>query len=403
MTTVPPPGSSREVFAVALRLGLTSFGGPIAHIGYFRREYVQRRGWLDEATFADLVALGQSLPGPTSSQVGFAIGILRAGLAGGLAAWLAFTLPSALIMLGVAALGVAAAGEAAPLVAGLKLAAVPIVAHAVLSMARTLTPDLPRALVALAAAAVALAVHTAFTQLAMIVAGGLIGLAVLGPGSAPPAEDPRAATAEHAAVGRRAATLAVAALVGLLAVLPALALASNADIVEAIWGYVRAGALVFGGGHVVLPLLEASVVAPGWVSQDAFLAGYGAAQAVPGPLFTFAAYLGAIQEVGPGGVVGASLALVSLFMPGLLLVVAILPSWSTLRARPGARAALRGVNAAVVGILLAALWDPVARSAITGPPALIVAVAGLVLMLTGRVPPILVVGGCALAGLVGLV
>ena len=388
-------GGVAEILGAALRLGVTSFGGPVAHLGYFRREYVTRRGWLDEAAYADTVALGQFLPGPSSSQVGIAIGMERAGVPGGLAAWIGFTLPSALIM-GALGLGVAAGNlPGGAWVDGLKVAAVAVVAHAVWSMARTLTPDLPRAVLALAAAAVALLVATPFTQLALIVLGAVAGLVVLPRlGVAVASAGETAGDAGAPAVSRRLAAAALALFVGLLVGLPLARIASGDPVIAFAEAFYRAGALVFGGGHVVLPLLEASVVAPGWVSQDAFLAGYGAAQALPGPLFTFAAFLGAAATGPvPGGVGGAILATVSIFLPGALLVVGALPFWHALRARPGARAALAGVNAAVVGLLAAALVDPVATSGITGPADAVVAAAGFGALLTGRAPPLAVVAG----------
>jgi chromate transporter len=398
------PGRAGEVLAVALRLGLTSFGGPVAHLGYFRREYVERRRWLGEQAYADTVALGQALPGPASSQVGIAIGTARAGLRGGLAAWLGFTLPSALVM---GALGLGVAGGALPggaWVDGLKLAAVAVVAHAVWSMARSLAPDLPRALLAIAAAAVALAVATPATQVLLIVAGATIGVLVLAPLRAVPAATPRPSRDPGGVRGPVARRVAVAALVSfaaLLVGLPLLAAATADPAIAFVEAFYRAGALVFGGGHVVLPLLEATVVAPGWVSQEAFLVGYGAAQALPGPLFAFAAYLGAAATGPvPGGVVGATLATAAIFLPGALLVVGALPFWDALRARPGAGAALAGVNAAVVGILAAALVDPVARTAIGGPADLLVAGAGFAALLTGRVPPLAVVGASVAAAVV---
>lgn len=397
---VPPsePGSAREVLGVTTRLGLTSFGGPLAHLGYFRREYVERRRWLDEAAYADTVALGQFLPGPASSQVGIAVGIGRAGLPGGLAAWVGFTLPSALVM---AALGLGVAGGLLPggaWVDGLKLAAVAVVAHAVWSMARTLTPDLARALLALAAALVALAVPTPFTQVALIVAGALAGLVLLPRLGVAPGRRSAAATGGRARVSRRVAGASLGVFGILLAGLPLLRAATGDPAVAFVEAFYRAGALVFGGGHVVLPLLEASVVAPGWVTQDAFLAGYGAAQALPGPLFTFAAYLGAAAAApAPGGVAGAVVATLAIFLPGALLVVGTLPFWHALRARPGARAALAGVNAAVVGILAAALVDPVGRSGIAGPADVLVATAGFAALLSGRAPPLVVVAGSVVA------
>lgn len=392
----PPRGSSgaREVLAVTLRLGLTSFGGPIAHLGYFRREYVERRRWLGEAAYAHTVALGQSLPGPTSSQVGIAVGIARAGLPGGLAAWVGFTLPSALLM---GALGLGVAGGAlpgGPWIDGLKLAAVAVVAHAIWSMARTLTPDLPRAAVALGAAALALAVATPFTHVALIVAGAFSGLAVLPRLGVVPASPRAAGEDDPPPVPRRVAGAALGLFAGLLVGLPVLGAISGDPVVAFVEAFYRAGALVFGGGHVVLPLLEASVVGPGWLGQDAFLAGYGAAQALPGPLFTFAAYVGAAAGGPvPGGVAGALLATLAIFLPGGLLVVAALPAWHALLRRGRARAALAGVDAAVVGILAAALVDPVGRGAIASPADVLVAAAGFGALLTGRVPPLAVVAG----------
>jgi chromate transporter len=388
-----------EVLGVAARLGLTSFGGPIAHLGYFRREYVERRRWLTEPAYADTVALGQFLPGPASSQVGIAIGIERAGLPGGLAAWVGFTLPSALVM---AALGLGVAGGTLPggtWVDGLKVAAVAVVAHAVWSMARTLAPDLPRAGLALGAATLSLLVATPFTQLALIAIGAVAGIVLLprlGVRAAP--AQPGGGAAGRPAVSRPAAAAALALFAVLLVGLPLLRAATADPTVAFVDAFYRAGALVFGGGHVVLPLLEASVVEPGWVSPDAFLAGYGAAQALPGPLFSFAAYLGAAAGDGvPGGIAGSMLATVAIFLPGALLVVGALPYWHALRVFPDARAALAGVNAAVVGILAAAFVDPVARGGIGGPADACVAAAGFAALLTGRVPPLAVVAGSVVA------
>ncbi len=386
-----PTGTTREVLGASLRLGLTSFGGPIAHIGYFRREYVTRRAWLDETAFADLVALCQSLPGPASSQLGMAIGMRRAGIAGGLAAWAGFTLPSAiaLTILGLVAASTDLSG--AGWVHGLKLAAVAVVAQAVWSMARTLTPDWPRRVVAVAAAAIALAWTTPFAQVAIIALGALVGRLVLR------APAPVGTSPEPSPVSRRAGVLALAAFVTLLLGLPVLR-AADGQPAAMIDAFYRAGALVFGGGHVVLPLLDATVVAPGWVSQGQFLAGYGAAQAVPGPLFTFAAYLGAVSGPSPNGVAGAVIALVAIFVPSFLLIVGALPFWDRLRHSPGIRRALTGTNAAVVGILLAALYTPVWTGAVTGPLDVAVAGAGLGLLVSGRVPPIAVVALSAVAG-----
>ncbi|MCZ7566153.1 MAG: chromate efflux transporter [Burkholderiales bacterium] len=382
-----------EVLRAFLRLGLTSFGGPIAHLGYYRDEFVVRRKWLDERAYADLVALCQFLPGPASSQVGIGIGLMKAGLPGACAAWVGFTLPSALALT-LFGLGVVAYGEVldAGLLHGLKVVAVAVVAQAVWGMARTLSPDAPRATLAALAAIGVLAWPTAFAQIGVIVAGGLAGLAL-----------PRAETdARHAAfdvpVGRGLALVALALFFVLLFALPALAGAFPAHALALADAFYRAGALVFGGGHVVLPLLQAEVVPPGWVTQDAFLAGYGAAQAVPGPLFTFAAYLGAVAGPAPNGWLGATLCLVAIFAPGFLLVVGALPFWDTLRRYARMQGALRGVNAAVVGLLLAALYDPVWTSAIRGGADFGLALAAFVLLALWKVPPWLVVIACAFGG-----
>jgi len=353
-----------EVFFVFLRLGLTAFGGPVAHIGYFRDEFVSRRKWISDEGYADLVALCQFLPGPASSQVGLGIGLLRAGAGGALAAWLGFTLPSALLMAG-AAFSLLELGEAIPagLLAGLKAVVVGVVAHALLGMGRSLTPDLPRLLLAAAALAVTLIVGGVAGQLAAIALGIGAGLVLLR-GVAPVSER---GSGLHAPFPRRLAPLFLVIFAVLLFGLPLLA-AKDASLAASIAdGFYRSGALVFGGGHVVLPLLQAETVAPGLVGATEFTAGYGLAQAVPGPLFTFAAFLGGAagldQGVGTASLL-AALALVMVFLPGALLVAAALPFWAGLRANHTARAALTGVNAAVVGILAAALYTPVATSAI---------------------------------------
>jgi len=385
------PGTLLEVFRAAFRLGLTSFGGPIAHIGYFRREYVTRRGWLDETAFADLVTLAQILPGPASSQLGIAIGTRRAGMAGGIAAWLGFTLPSAVAL---TALGLVAASSdlsGAGWVHGLKVAAVAVVAQAVWMMAGTLAPDWPRRVVALAAAAVALAWATPFSQVAIIAAGAVVGRWLLAPTPMP------ATHHEPSPVPRRVGLAAIAAFGILLLTLPLLRTVGGQPVAM-FDAFNRSGALVFGGGHVVLPLLHSTVVDPGWVSDGQFLAGYGAAQAVPGPLFTFAAYLGAVSGPSPNGIPGAGLATIAIFLPSFLLVFGALPFWDWLRGSVGVRRALTGTNAAVVGILLAALVTPVWTGAITGPADVVLAGGALVLLLSGRVPPVVVVGSCALVG-----
>ena len=360
-TQGPRRGRVVEVLAVATRLGLTSFGGPVAHFGYFRDEYVGRRRWVDDATFADLVALSQSLPGPASSKVGIAIGVLRAGLPGGFAAWIGFTLPSAIALVAFA-YGVQSLGDdAAGWLHGLRIVAVAVVALAVWSMARAMAFDLQRGSIAILAAIATLVWQTAFTQVLVIAAAGIVGWRLL------PAASTVIASRVVVPLGRRAATVSAGLLIGLLVLLPLLREATGSQTVAVLDSFFRAGSLVFGGGHVVLPLLEAEVVAPGWVTTEQFLAGYGAAQAVPGPLFSFSAYLGAVMGLEPNGLGGATLALVAIFLPGFLLTVATLPSWGAVRTRPGVQGVLRGINAAVVGILLAALYDPVATSAIVAP------------------------------------
>lgn len=384
------PGPPLEVLRVFLKLGLTSFGGPVAHLGYFRREFVVRRGWLDERAYADVVALSQFLPGPASSQTGFAIGLMRAGYLGGLAAWAGFTLPSA------AAMALFAYGEGAlkgpvgdGLMHGLKLVAVAIVAQAVLGMAQSLCPDRPRATIAALALILTAFAPTGWAQIAVIVLGAVAGFFLCRQGVDAPA--PAAA----APVGRRMGIV----FAGLYAVLLALSFGPFRGAAAMAAAFYRSGALVFGGGHVVLPLLRAAVVDPGWVSDSAFIAGYGAAQAVPGPLFTFAAYLGVAANVPPGGVAGAALALVAIFAPGLLLMMAALVFWPELRARREARAAMAGVNAAVVGLLASALYSPVWTSAVRGLPDFAVAAAGFVGLIVWRAPPLLVVVATAAAAI----
>ena len=381
-------GSVGEVFAAFLKLGLTSFGGPVAHLGYFRAEFVERRKWLNESDYADLVALCQFLPGPASSQVGIAIGLSRGGYLGALAAWTAFTLPSAIVLVlfayGLTAVG---SGYGGGWLHGLKVAAVAVVALAILGMARTLTPDRERATLAVAAMIVSFAVPSAWGQIGAILLGGVIGILFL-----------RGALATDQTVlplpvGRTTGAIALSIFVVLLVGLPLLASTTDNSDVRLFDTFYRVGSLVFGGGHVVLPLLKAEVV-PGLVSNDAFLAGYGAAQAVPGPLFTFAAYLGAVI----GGWKVAVLCLVGIFLPSFLLVVGVLPFWDVLRKRTAAQAVLAGVNAAVVGLLLAAFYDPVWTAGIVIKSDYALAAVAFLLLFMWKTPPWLVVLLCAAGG-----
>ena len=390
--TAPSAGSVGEVFRAFLKLGLTSFGGPIAHLGYFRDELVVRRKWIDEAGYVDLVALCQFLPGPASSQVGFSLGVLRGnGLRGGLAAWLGFTMPSALLLLACALGATALTGPLTEgFLHGLKLVAVAVVAQAVWGMTRTLTPDRARATIAFAAIAVVVIVEGSFGQIAAIAFGAIAGLLLCRDAEAPVSGQLRFP------VSRRDGTAALILFAALFLIPLAL---SGADRAIALFAaFYRSGALVFGGGHVVLPLLQAEVVAPGWVTNDAFLAGYGLVQAVPGPLFTFAAYLGAVMGPTPNGVAGAAIALVAIFLPGLLLVYGMLPFWDELRAREAARAAMRGANAAVVGILGLALYNPIWTSGIRTRLDFALAVGGFLLLTVWKAPPWIVVILLAAAG-----
>jgi chromate transporter len=391
--TPTPDRSAWRIFLIFLRLGLTSFGGPIAHLGYFRQEFVERRRWLSEAAYADLVALCQFLPGPASSQVGLALGLSRAGYAGAWAAWVGFTLPSAIALIALA-LGLAQAGDAVPagLLHGLKVVAVAVVAQAVWGMARSLCPDTPRRALMLASAALLIAWPGTAMQLLAIGLAALVGLAWLRP-AADTAHQPLGVP-----VSRRAGAACLALFFALLLGLPLLAVALPGQAVAVLDAFYRAGALVFGGGHVVLPLLQSSVVPNGWVSADAFVAGYGAAQAVPGPLFTFAAFLGASLSGTLTGWTGGALALAAIFLPSFLLIAGALPFWEQLRAQPQVRAALLGINAAVVGLLLAALWNPVITSGIHGVEDGLLAGVALLALMRWKWPPWLVVAGCALVG-----
>lgn len=386
-------GSWLEVLWVSTRLGLTSFGGPIAHLGYFHDEYVARRKWLDEKSYADLVALCQFLPGPASSQVGIAIGIARAGIPGALAAWLGFTLPSALALTAFA-FGISALGGSAATgwLHGLKVVAVAVVAQAVWSMARTLCPDRVRATLAVLATLVTLAWPSSAGQVLSIAAAGLIGWCFF-PGS-------EVAPASHMRfpIGKRLGVAAWILFFVLLFALPLLRQVAPSHTLEVFDSFFRVGSLVFGGGHVVLPLLQAEVVGPGWVTNEQFVAGYGAAQAVPGPLFTFSAYLGAVMNAAPNGWSGAFLALVAIFLPSFLLIVGSLPFWDFLRSKSSFQSALRGINAAVVGLLLAALYNPVWISAIHTPADFALALVAFGLLALWKLPPWLVVVLTALGG-----
>jgi chromate transporter len=392
-----PAGDSwLGVFLAFLRLGVTSFGGPVAHLGYFRAEFVDRRKWLDEAAYVDIIALCQFLPGPASSQVGITLGILRAGLPGAFAAWLGFTAPSALAMIafgyGVESLGNIAA---AAWLHGLKIVAVAVVAQAVWSMARSLTPDRERMSIAIGAALLVLAVPSALGQIGAIVLGGIIGWRWLAASTAAKATPISIAIARPLAIG----ALVLFAL--LLLGLPLLAAATRNHAIELVDSFYRSGALVFGGGHVVLPLLQHAVVPRGWIDNDAFLAGYGAAQAVPGPLFTFAAYLGTVMQPAPNGWSGGLLCLAAIYLSSFLLLIGVLPFWDALRRRAAVQAALKGINAAVVGLLLAALYTPVWTSAIEGPKDFALGITAFLLLVFWRLPPwiVVVLGALGASGL----
>ncbi len=390
----PPRGITRlwEVFWVALRLGLTSFGGPIAHLGYFRDEYVVRRKWLDEHTYADMVALCQFLPGPASSQVGIAIGMSRAGMLGGVAAWLGFTMPSAIALIGFA-YGIAGIGDmsGAGWLHGLKVVAVAVVAHAVWGMARILAPDRPRATLAVLAAVTLIFWQTAVMQVAVILMGGLIGWRLLSSEAvvAPPLRSP---------VPRWVGIVAIALFFGLLTGLPLLTEAIGGQSLRVFDSFYRSGSLVFGGGHVVLPLLQSEVVPPGWITNDQFIAGYGAAQAVPGPLFTFAGYLGSNIDVLHYRWLSGMFTLAAVFLPSFLLIAGAFPFWNALRSLAAFRRALLGINAVVVGILLAALYRPVWTTAIVEPADFALGLAAFGLLAIWKVRPWLVVLLTALGG-----
>lgn len=385
------------VFTAFLKLGLTSFGGPIAHLGYFREEFVVRRKWLDERVYADLVALSQFTPGPASSKVGIGIGLAKAGLPGAFAAWAGFTTPSVLALL-LFAYGVEmfAGALAGGWLHGLKVVAVAVVAQAVWGMAKNLCPDAPRFTLAVVAAGIAMASPTSIGQIAAILAGAIAGYAFLGGKQ----DDKHVDMAIP--LGKTAGALSLTLFFVLLAGLPAASAIYQNHTLSLFDSFYRSGSLVFGGGHVVLPLLQSEVVPPGWVSNDAFLAGYGAAQAVPGPLFTFAAYLGAVMGPEPNGWQGALICIAAIFLPAFLLTIGVLPFWDGLRRLSAVRSALTGVNAAVVGLLLAALYTPVWTSAIKAPADFGLGLAAFALLVFWKLPPWLVVllsalGGWALA------
>ncbi|HEY4350318.1 MAG TPA: chromate efflux transporter [Paraburkholderia sp.] len=409
------PRAALEVLAVFLRLGLTSFGGPIAHLGYFRREFVVRRNWLDEQRYSDLVGVCQFLPGPTSSQVGFSIGLLRAGWLGALAAWCAFTLPSVLLLLGFAVLAPHLSGGIGDgLVHGLKLVAVAVVAQAVWDMVRRLCPDRRRAAIALCAmASLGVLSGSAYAQLVAIAVGALLGFALCREARSPASSSlsstssslspdrshaPQPVSDGRLRLLRATGLIALLLFCVLLFALPAFTRAHDSQALKLFDAFYRSGALVFGGGHVVLPLLQQQTVATGWVASNDFLAGYGAAQAVPGPLFTFAAYLGWMTASPPNHWAGALIATVAIFLPGMLLVLAALPWWQSLRARPSVAALFAGVNAAVVGLLAMALYSPVWTSAVHTPVDFAVAALGFVLLVRWNAPPLVVVALCVVTG-----
>jgi len=386
------------VFLVFLRLGLTSFGGPIAHLGFFRTEFVERRRWLDEAHYADVVALSQFLPGPASSKVGIMVGVLRAGIPGAFAAWLAFTAPSAvaLILFGY---GVTALGDlsGAAWLHGLKIVAVAVVAQAVWGMARNLCLDRERLAIAAAATVLVLAVPSTLGQVGAIVLGGIIGWRLL-PG------ETISLIPLPLRISRWWSVASIVLFFALLVGLPIAVSSTGSHWLAVFDAFYRSGSLVFGGGHVVLPLLQAATVQPGWVDNDAFLAGYGAAQAVPGPLFTFAAYLGTVMGPQPNGWLGGVFCLLGIFLPSFFLAIGPLPFWDWIRRHPTMRAVLKGVNAAVVGLLLAALYKPVWTSAIHAPADFAIAVVALVLLVSWKVPPwLVVILGAGAAAAVNLV
>ncbi len=380
--------SFMEILLVSTRLGFTSFGGPVAHLGYFHEEYVRRRKWMDERSYADLVALCQFLPGPASSQVGMGIGIVRGGILGGILAFIGFTLPSviALILFALVLQGLDVAD--AGWIHGLKIVAVAVVAHAILGMAKKLTPDLNRKSIALFALVLTLIWQTAYAQIGLILLAAIIGFLLY------QQHESKDDSIISVPVSRTTATICLTVFFSLLIVLPALSELSSISWVAMFDSFYRSGALVFGGGHVVLPLLEREFVPTGWLSEEAFLAGYGAAQAVPGPLFTFAAYLGAVISGWKGGL----LATVAIFLPAFLLVVGTLPFWDSLRRNPKIKGALMGVNAAVVGILIAAFYHPIFTSSIFTPIDFAFAAVLFSMLVYWKLPPWIIVVTGAIGG-----
>lgn len=384
-----------EILLAFLRLGLTSFGGPIAHLGYFRHEFVQRRRWLDDQAYADLVALCQFLPGPASSQVGIALGFFRGGFLGSLAAWLGFTLPSAIALVAFGLLMAHFSGTEMAWLHGLKVVAVAVVAQALWAMGTHLCSERIRATVAVASAAAVSWIPGVAGQIGAIVAGAAIGWLWL----APAAELPHSPF--PARLSRRSGMVLLLLFAVLLLALPALATPGSPYLLRLFDTFFRVGSLVFGGGHVVLPLLQAEVVPSHWVTADQFLAGYGAAQAVPGPLFTFAAYLGAVSSQTPNGWIGAAVALLAIFLPSFLLVIGALPLWEGLRRHLAMQRAMQGVNAAVVGLLLAAFYKPVWTSAILSPADFSLAAIAFLSLAFWRAPQWLIVLFCAGAAQLG--
>ncbi|TDR77827.1 chromate transporter [Paludibacterium purpuratum] len=389
--------SPLSIFLIFLRLGATCFGGPIAHLGYFREEFVRRRQWLDDHAYGDLVSLSQFLPGPASSQVGIGLGLFRGGLTGAIAAWLGFTLPSAIALV-LFGLVLAHSGNATggAWLHGLKVAAVAVVAQALWGMGKNLCPDKERATLAVLAAAAVAAEPSAWTQIMAIAVSALVGWRWLSPAEALPHSP------FPVRLSKRAGIIALALFAAILTLLPIYASRSGIYHIQLFDSFFRAGALVFGGGHVVLPVLQAEVVPRGWVSRDAFLAGYGAAQAVPGPLFTFAAYLGAVSTGSANPWLNATIATIAIFLPGFLLMIGALPLWEALRAHPAMQRAMQGVNASVVGLLLAAFYQPVWTSAIHAPGDFTLAVAAFLLLVFWKLPSWLVVMLCAAASSLGL-